>query len=111
MDAFLTRKKRKLSPDEDTVTPPVQTTVSSNDDEPTDVKLALLISLHPGIDQETLLDVLLAHDGSVSQAETSLRGSVGPKKGSGVLGAQSSSNNEMCCFQSCGTDLSNSQDQ
>ena len=52
MDAFVTRKKRKSSPE------PVP-------EESTDVKLAILSSLHPAIDQETLLDILLAHDGNV----------------------------------------------
>lgn len=34
----------------------------------TDLKLAVLASLFPGIDQATLLDILLASDGSVEQA-------------------------------------------
>ncbi|KAG5981119.1 hypothetical protein E4U55_003307, partial [Claviceps digitariae] len=53
--------KRKLSPDP-------EPGLLDGDDEPTEVKLALLSSLHPGIEQETLLDFLLAHDGSVSRA-------------------------------------------
>lgn len=42
------------------------------DDEPTEVKLAILSSLHPDFSQEALLDVLLAHNGSVAEASTSL---------------------------------------
>ncbi|KAL8372082.1 hypothetical protein RB595_001737 [Gaeumannomyces hyphopodioides] len=58
MDAFVTRKRPKSSNDDDS--------------DSTDVKLALLSSLHPDLDQALLLDVLLAHDGSVDEASTSL---------------------------------------
>lgn len=91
MDAFLARKKRRLSP------PPEPTRghdSDDNDDEPTEVKLAMLSSLHPALEQETLLDVLLAHDGSVSAASASLTCSAtSPTKRqrlSGVMGAQTS---------------------
>jgi len=60
------------------------------DEEPTEVKLAILSSLHPTFDQETLLDILLAHDGSVSQASTVLKAPMPPKRSKGVIGAQSS---------------------
>ncbi|KAG6008373.1 hypothetical protein E4U21_004577 [Claviceps maximensis] len=60
------RPKRRLSPDP-------EINLLDGDDEPTEVKLALLSSLHPGIEQETLLDFLLAHDGSVSRASESFR--------------------------------------
>ncbi|KAJ4421841.1 hypothetical protein N0V82_003540 [Gnomoniopsis sp. IMI 355080] len=88
MDAFITRKKRKLlSADQD------QNPRDSGDDEPTEVKLAMLTSLHPDVAQEALLDVLLAHDGSVvaSSAALSVSGSdemfPGPKRpsASGVV--------------------------
>lgn len=81
MQAFL-GKKRKLSPP-----------AGTDDDEPTEVKLAMLSSLHPAVEQETLLDVLLAHDGSVSAASASLTSSTSPAKKqrpSGVMGAQTS---------------------
>lgn len=65
MDAFVTRKRKK-GPVED------QQTVVAADDEPTELKLAVLSSLHPEFSQEALLDVLLAHDGSVSKASLSL---------------------------------------
>lgn len=45
------------------------------DDETTDVKLAILSSLHPNLDQEILLDILIAHDGSVSEASYVLKAS------------------------------------
>ncbi|KAG6174933.1 hypothetical protein E4U36_003952 [Claviceps purpurea] len=68
MKSFLTTApsaKRQLSPD------PQRT--SDGDDEPTEVKLALLSSLHAGIEQETLLDFLLAHNGSVLRASEAIQ--------------------------------------
>lgn len=90
MHAFLGKKKRKLS------APPGTQKLGPDDvggdDEPTDVKLAMLSSLHPALDQETLLDVLLAHDGSVSAASASLASATSPakKRSFGVMGAQTS---------------------
>ncbi|KAK3323489.1 GRF zinc finger domain-containing protein [Cercophora scortea] len=63
MDGFVTSKKRKAK----------QVVGDDGDDEPTDVKLAILSSLHPAIDQETLLECLLAHDGSVQATSGSLK--------------------------------------
>lgn len=57
--------KRKASPEAD-------------DDEPTEVKLALLASLHPDSEQEALLDALLAHQGSVSRAAAALQTAARP---------------------------------
>lgn len=79
MKAFLTRPKRKASP------PP-----QPEPEEPTEVKLALLSSLHPTFEQEDLLDILLAHDGSVSEASASLKVRPQVKKGSQVIGYQQS---------------------
>ncbi|RCI09801.1 hypothetical protein L249_4031 [Ophiocordyceps polyrhachis-furcata BCC 54312] len=59
MDSFLAPSKRKSEPDH-------------QDDEPTEIKLALLASLYPDVEQEMLLDVLAAHQGSVDQAAASL---------------------------------------
>lgn len=67
MKAFLTRPKRKSTPE-----PPSSQLGSSESEEPTEIKLALLSSVHPEISQEVLLDFLLAHDGSVSEASASL---------------------------------------
>ncbi|KAG6014031.1 hypothetical protein E4U54_005929 [Claviceps lovelessii] len=61
-----TKSKRRLGPESE---PGLQ----DGDDEPTEVKLALLSSLHPDIEPETLLDFLLAHDGSVGRASEAIR--------------------------------------
>lgn len=84
MKSFLTRPKRKHSPE---LKP-----IPNDDDEPTEVKLALLSSLHPEVDQETLLDFLLAHDGSVNEASVALKSSkhLQDTKKSGVIGYQQS---------------------
>jgi len=55
-------KKRRLSPP----SPPVRNTEDS--EESTDTKLALLLSLHPTVQLATLLETLLASNGSVSTA-------------------------------------------
>lgn len=81
MEAFITRKKRKREADAEKL---------GEDDEPTELKLALLSSLHPALDQDALLDILLAHDGSVSEASTSLKPQGFLKKARGVVGSQTS---------------------
>lgn len=81
MNAFVTRK-RKLRAEE--VERP------DEDDEPTDVKLAMLASLNPDVDQSMLLDVLLAHNGSVSEASAVLKAGVPQRRSGGVSGYQSS---------------------
>ncbi|SPN99646.1 related to CUE domain protein [Cephalotrichum gorgonifer] len=81
MDTFLT-KKRKL-PTEGASHP-------EEDNETTDVKLAILSSLHPDIDQSTLLDVLIAHDGSVAEVSAVLKSGIPQRKSSGPSGYQSS---------------------
>jgi hypothetical protein len=92
MDAFVTRKKRKSSAE---VQPCDSNDSNDNKDGPeesTDVKLAILASLHPSIDQETLLDILLAHDGNVDETSQTL-GARLPKKPGGAgntVAAQSS---------------------
>ncbi|KAI3397758.1 hypothetical protein diail_10411 [Diaporthe ilicicola] len=70
MESFI-RRKRKATPVDD------QETLSSGqievgDDEPTELKLAILSSLHPGFSQEALLDILLEHNGSVAETSASL---------------------------------------
>ncbi|KAF9775608.1 hypothetical protein IL306_006275 [Fusarium sp. DS 682] len=82
MKAFLTRPKRKPSPE---LQPE-----NAEPEESTEVKLALLSSLHPQLGQEILLDVLLAHDGSVSEASASLKIQALVKKGARVIGYQQS---------------------
>jgi hypothetical protein len=80
MDAFVSRKKRKLSSTEPATTIEDISALSSPDDESTDFKLALLSSLHPYIEQYVLLDILLAHNGSVEAASTSLKPSDSPPR-------------------------------
>lgn len=99
MDAFVTRKKRKCS--DPSLSVPVsaqeipqasiqQSNHQINNEESTDVKLAILSSLHPTIDQETLLDILLAHDGDVEATSRTLKARLpkGPGTG-GTVAAQS----------------------
>jgi hypothetical protein len=66
--------------------------LSVPDDDSTDFKLAMLASLHPGLEQQTLLEVLLEHEGSVEEASISLIAptSVSPKKPLATTGYQSS---------------------
>ncbi|KAI1083516.1 GRF zinc finger domain-containing protein [Whalleya microplaca] len=65
-----------------------------DDNESTDLKLALLSSLHSNISQEVLLESLLAHAGSVKAASASLADdpSESPKKrrSGAVIGSQTS---------------------
>jgi hypothetical protein len=72
MDAFVTRKKRKSSP-ESATHGATATCADDASEESTDVKLAILSSLHPRIGQETLLDILLAHDGNVEATTRALK--------------------------------------
>lgn len=80
MKAFLNGPKRKASP-----SPPTEDTEDS-----TELKLAMLASLHSSIDQETLMDVLLAHDGCVADASASLQNFKPGGKKTGVIGQQQS---------------------
>lgn len=64
-------KKPKLSAD---VKELATTTDTSEDAESTDFKLAVLASLYPDKPQETLLDYLLAYDGSVDKVSHALSG-------------------------------------
>ncbi len=83
MKAFLSSSSRKRKSTEE---PPRH---DANEDEPTEVKLAMLSSLHPQMEQDTLMDVLLAHDGSVQEAAASLRHAP-TRSGGGVIGYQQS---------------------
>jgi hypothetical protein len=91
MDAFVSRKKRKLSSPDSATTIQDVSALNAPDDESTDFKLALISSMHPYIEQQVLLDVLLAHQGSVEAALTSLKSSDSPpRKVSAATGYQSS---------------------
>lgn len=82
MKAFLTGSRKRKSTDEGHR--------GDVDDEPTEVKLAMLSSLHPQAQQDTLIDVLLAHNGSVKDASASLRNFRPEQPKFGVIGYQQS---------------------
>ena len=88
MKSFLTRQKRKSSGSPE----PARPNDHAYDDEPTEFKLAVLASMHPEVAQDLLLDVLLAHEGSVPAASASFSSNVltPKKKGSSVIGYQQS---------------------
>ncbi|MCJ1419521.1 hypothetical protein MMC32_005876 [Xylographa parallela] len=66
MEAFISRKKRKLSTTEVASELQAQPTVLDDvEDETTEVKIATLASLHPVVGQDILLDCLLSSNGSV----------------------------------------------
>ncbi|KIV97617.1 hypothetical protein PV10_01341 [Exophiala mesophila] len=65
MDAFLSRKRRRLSPPP---AEPLPNEPQEEEEDSTDVKLAILSSLNPDRSQDDLLEVLLSCDGSVSAA-------------------------------------------
>lgn len=95
MDAFITKNKRKASLTND-VEKLAEDSKDSPDDEPTEVKLAILSSLHPDFSQEALLDVLLAHDGSVPKASAAVSAPspgcsvAAPKRANFTVGSQTS---------------------
>ncbi|KAK1831366.1 GRF zinc finger protein [Podospora conica] len=90
MEAFITRKKRKSGP-ETSDTPPPSLLAGGEDEESTDLKLAMLSSLHVDFDQETLLDLLLAHDGSVPATSQAIKaGHHAAKKPTSSVTAQAS---------------------
>ncbi|KAI0529866.1 hypothetical protein GGR58DRAFT_281410 [Xylaria digitata] len=65
MDAFLRGTKRKSAST-------TQESAQDDEEDSTEVKLAMLASLYPNISQEVLLDALLNNSGSVDQAASSL---------------------------------------
>ncbi|KAH4335404.1 hypothetical protein HBH98_235880 [Parastagonospora nodorum] len=97
MDAFVSRKRRRVEEPEKLVGAQVPTPPQENgaqEDESTDFKLAILASLHPSLDETTLLEALLASEGSVEQASDWLahRNNTSPRKRSAPtsVGFQSS---------------------
>ncbi|KAK5674319.1 hypothetical protein LTS10_012903 [Elasticomyces elasticus] len=96
MEAFISRKRRRLSPD---VTPPSRTTTEDGEAESTDFKLAVLASLCPNWPQDVLLETLLACDGSVEQAANALSvsTSAGPPKKRSVTTTYQSSLASFAC--------------
>ncbi|KAK3208149.1 hypothetical protein GRF29_96g1543810 [Pseudopithomyces chartarum] len=78
MDAFVSRKRKRV--DEPSAALPERPVEEDLDDDSTDFKLALLASLHPTVDQGTLLEALLASDGAVEHASDVLSANPIPKK-------------------------------
>ncbi|KAI9692805.1 MAG: hypothetical protein M1820_009353 [Bogoriella megaspora] len=65
MASFISRKRRRLSIDQHGGD---SAGLVVGDDDSTEMKLAVLASLHPAIDQNSLLEALLSADGSVDEA-------------------------------------------
>lgn len=91
MDPFLQRKKRKLDDHEPSS---FEAKYAELEEDSTELKLAILASLHPDLETETLLEALTSSDGSVEKASVSIspkdavHGS--PTKGLATPGIQSS---------------------
>ncbi len=71
MEAYLSSKRRCLSP-LDTATGSSRHCEDKVEEDSTDLKLAILSSLFPNLAQDTLLDCLIASEGSVEAASRSL---------------------------------------
>jgi hypothetical protein len=85
MDAFVSRKRRRVEEPEKLVGAQVPTPsqeYGTQEEESTDFKLAILASLHPSLDETTLLEALLASEGFVEQASDWLahRNNTSPRK-------------------------------
>lgn len=74
MEAYLISKKRKLEPSEHIAVDNnlEQPLASPIEDESTDIKVAILASLYPETDYETLLDLLIFAQGSVEIASANI---------------------------------------
>ncbi|EAW07286.1 putative CUE domain protein [Aspergillus clavatus NRRL 1] len=87
MDRFISRKRPRVSS-------PVERQSQSLDDDSTDVKLAMLLSLFPDIEQDTLLDILLSSGGSVEDASSVINAQLAykpvKKRANGVTAIQTS---------------------
>ncbi|KAF2008509.1 hypothetical protein BU24DRAFT_415867 [Aaosphaeria arxii CBS 175.79] len=102
MDAFVSRKRRRISSHSPTRkathSRPQCSDRNDADDDSTDFKLAVLASLHPELSEELLLDALLSCDGSTEMASEAISQSNENKRKnsrtslskSGVVGYQSS---------------------
>lgn len=91
MDAFVSRKRRRISSQDDVQVPAPAT--PGEDEDSTDFKLALLASLHPEVEQTFLLEFLLDAEGSVEKASEALKDNVNvesPRKKPSRIGYQSS---------------------
>ena len=65
MDAFLLKVKASTKQEQSLPVPPIGVDVNRDDEVSTDVKLAILASVYPDLDQGTLLDFLIAAGGSL----------------------------------------------
>lgn len=96
MEAFLSRKRQKVSPASPNspglLRPEIQPT--GDQDDSTDLKLATLVSLFPNVNQETLLDLLISAEGSVEVVVESLSSPIEPlspkRRSSAGIGHQTS---------------------
>lgn len=91
MDAFVSRKRRRVSPQDNNRAS--ASAVPGEEEDSTDFKLALLTSLHPDLDQAFLLDFLLDANGSVEKASEVLEERCrieSPRKRPAAVGYQSS---------------------
>lgn len=74
MDSFVIPRKRVKEPLSTPPPPKTNPEFTEDDEDSTDLKLATLSSLFPGIDQATFLDLLISTDGSVNRVVDSLSG-------------------------------------
>ncbi|EKG21171.1 Oxoglutarate/iron-dependent oxygenase [Macrophomina phaseolina MS6] len=91
MDAFVSRKKRRTSHQNEEREH--ASAAPGEEEESTDIKLALLASLHPEVDHQFLLELLLDAEGSVekaSEALTEQRQNDWPRRKPMTVGYQSS---------------------
>ncbi|XHG07338.1 hypothetical protein AWENTII_010489 [Aspergillus wentii] len=74
MDAFLSRKRPRLNQSDlqQQQQQQQQHETTPNDEDSTDFKLALLVSLFPNLEQDTLLDILVSCGGSVEAASSTI---------------------------------------
>jgi hypothetical protein len=80
MDAFVSRKRRRTSPSPE-AGPARPASPFGDVEESTDVKLAILSSLHPNYSHDDLIEVLLGCEGSVKAALETLSSGEGQKEG------------------------------
>lgn len=73
MKAFVSRKRRRSSPSDEVSKIGSTSTALPVEDDSTDFKLAVLLSLHPNNTQEELLEALLNSEGSVEGASELLK--------------------------------------
>lgn len=95
MDRFISHKKIKLSPSCSRSKEWLESSFidGTNEEESTDVKLTTLVSLYPHVEQSTLLDILVASNGSVDSVCQTLKSCderSSSKKSKAGIGYQSS---------------------